>query len=151
MRADQPTAEFGITGVLHFVETEHGLVKAAISLGGRMAAVGIGVVLGCKGAGLIEATLKPGRKATGLERRLGHIGDANVPVGPGDREIAPIAILAPKNDVRRLGRAISDLGGRAKPKEEPILMTLVLRGHKSRSSSHTEPASRLFSNRFCRS
>jgi len=53
-----------------------------------MAAVGIGVVLGCKGAGLIEAILKPWRKAAGLERRFGDIGDANAPVGPGDREIA---------------------------------------------------------------
>ena len=34
MRAEQLTAEFGIVGVLDFLETEHGLVKAAISLGG---------------------------------------------------------------------------------------------------------------------
>src|SRR6516162_7173120 len=34
MRAEEPTAEFGIAGVLDFVETEHGLVKAAISLDG---------------------------------------------------------------------------------------------------------------------
>jgi glucose-6-phosphate 1-epimerase len=34
MRAEELTAEFGITGVLDFVETEHGLVKAAISLDG---------------------------------------------------------------------------------------------------------------------
>jgi len=34
MRAEELTAEFGITGVLDFVETEHGLVKARISLGG---------------------------------------------------------------------------------------------------------------------
>jgi glucose-6-phosphate 1-epimerase len=34
MRAEQLTAEFGITGVLHFVESEYGLMKAAISLGG---------------------------------------------------------------------------------------------------------------------
>jgi glucose-6-phosphate 1-epimerase len=34
MRAEEFTAEFGITGVLDFVETEHGLVKAAISLDG---------------------------------------------------------------------------------------------------------------------
>src|SRR6516162_7294239 len=34
MRAEEFTAEFGIAGVLDFVETEHGLVKAAISLDG---------------------------------------------------------------------------------------------------------------------
>jgi glucose-6-phosphate 1-epimerase len=34
MRAEQLIAEFGIVGVLDFLETEHGLVKAAISLGG---------------------------------------------------------------------------------------------------------------------
>jgi hypothetical protein len=31
MRGEELTAEFGIAGVLDFVETEHGLVKAAIS------------------------------------------------------------------------------------------------------------------------
>jgi glucose-6-phosphate 1-epimerase len=34
MRAGKLTAEFGITGILDFVETEHGLVKAGISLDG---------------------------------------------------------------------------------------------------------------------
>jgi glucose-6-phosphate 1-epimerase len=34
MRAEELTAEFGIAGVLDFVETEHGLAKAAISLDG---------------------------------------------------------------------------------------------------------------------
>ena len=34
MRAKEFTAKFGIAGVLDFIETEHGLVKAAISLGG---------------------------------------------------------------------------------------------------------------------
>ncbi len=34
MRAEQLTAEFGIAGVIDFIETEHGLAKAAISLGG---------------------------------------------------------------------------------------------------------------------
>ena len=34
MQAEELTAEFGIGGVLDFVETEHGLVKAAISLDG---------------------------------------------------------------------------------------------------------------------
>jgi glucose-6-phosphate 1-epimerase len=34
MRAEQLAAEFGIAGVIDFIETEHGLVKAAISLGG---------------------------------------------------------------------------------------------------------------------
>jgi glucose-6-phosphate 1-epimerase len=34
MRAEELTAEFGIAGVLGFVETEHGLVKAGISLDG---------------------------------------------------------------------------------------------------------------------
>ena len=34
MRAEELTAEFGIAGVLDFVETERGLVKAAISLDG---------------------------------------------------------------------------------------------------------------------
>jgi hypothetical protein len=34
MRVEELTAEFGIAGVLDFLETEHGLVKAAISLGG---------------------------------------------------------------------------------------------------------------------
>ena len=34
MQAAELTAEFGITGVLDFVETEHGLVKAAILLDG---------------------------------------------------------------------------------------------------------------------
>ena len=34
MRAEELTAEFGIAGLLDFVETEHGLVKAAISLDG---------------------------------------------------------------------------------------------------------------------
>jgi glucose-6-phosphate 1-epimerase len=34
MRAEQLTPEFGIAGVLDFVDTEHGLVKAAISLDG---------------------------------------------------------------------------------------------------------------------
>jgi glucose-6-phosphate 1-epimerase len=34
MRAEQLSAEFGIAGVLDFVETEHGLVKARISLDG---------------------------------------------------------------------------------------------------------------------
>src|SRR5215472_9793634 len=33
MRVQELTAEFGIAGVLDFIETEHGLVKAAISLG----------------------------------------------------------------------------------------------------------------------
>jgi glucose-6-phosphate 1-epimerase len=34
MRAEQLNAEFGIAGILDFVETEHGLVKARISLDG---------------------------------------------------------------------------------------------------------------------
>jgi len=34
MQAEELTAEFGIAGVLDFVETEHGLVKASISLDG---------------------------------------------------------------------------------------------------------------------
>jgi glucose-6-phosphate 1-epimerase len=34
MQAEELTAEFGIAGTLDFVETEHGLVKAAISLDG---------------------------------------------------------------------------------------------------------------------
>ena len=34
MRAEELAAEFGITGALDFVETEHGLVKATISLDG---------------------------------------------------------------------------------------------------------------------
>jgi hypothetical protein len=34
MRAEELTAKFGIAGILDFVETEHGLVKAAISLDG---------------------------------------------------------------------------------------------------------------------
>ena len=34
MRAEELTAEFGIAGLLDFVETEHGLVKAALSLDG---------------------------------------------------------------------------------------------------------------------
>ena len=34
MQAEELTAEFGIAGVLDFVETEHGLVKAAVSLDG---------------------------------------------------------------------------------------------------------------------
>jgi hypothetical protein len=34
MQAAELTAEFGIAGVLDFVETENGLVKAAISLDG---------------------------------------------------------------------------------------------------------------------
>src|SRR5215831_4610209 len=34
MRAEEFTAEFGIAGTLDFVETEHGLVKAVISLDG---------------------------------------------------------------------------------------------------------------------
>lgn len=34
MRAEQLTAEFGIAGVIDFIETEHGLVKAVISVGG---------------------------------------------------------------------------------------------------------------------
>ena len=34
MQAEELTAEFGIAGILDFVETEHGLVKAAISLHG---------------------------------------------------------------------------------------------------------------------
>jgi glucose-6-phosphate 1-epimerase len=34
MQAAELTAEFGIAGVLDFAETEHGLVKAAISLDG---------------------------------------------------------------------------------------------------------------------
>ena len=34
MRAEEFTAEFGIAGILDFVETEHRLVKAAISLDG---------------------------------------------------------------------------------------------------------------------
>jgi hypothetical protein len=34
MQGAELTAEFGIAGVLDFVETEHGLVKAAISLDG---------------------------------------------------------------------------------------------------------------------
>jgi glucose-6-phosphate 1-epimerase len=34
MRAEELTAEFGIAGILDFAETEHGLVKAAISLDG---------------------------------------------------------------------------------------------------------------------
>jgi len=34
MRAEELTAEFGIAGILDFVETEHGLVKVAISLDG---------------------------------------------------------------------------------------------------------------------
>ena len=34
MRAAELTAEFGIAGVLHFVKTELGLVKATVSLAG---------------------------------------------------------------------------------------------------------------------
>jgi D-hexose-6-phosphate mutarotase len=34
MRAEEFAAEFGIVGILDFVETEHGLVKATISLDG---------------------------------------------------------------------------------------------------------------------
>ena len=34
MQAEKLTAEFGIAGILDFVEAEHGLVKAAISLDG---------------------------------------------------------------------------------------------------------------------
>ena len=34
MQAEKLTAEFGIAGILDFVETEHGLVKAGISLDG---------------------------------------------------------------------------------------------------------------------
>jgi hypothetical protein len=34
MRAEELATEFGIAGVLDFVETQHGLVKAAISLDG---------------------------------------------------------------------------------------------------------------------
>ena len=34
MQAAELTAEFGIAGILDFVETEHGLVKATISLDG---------------------------------------------------------------------------------------------------------------------
>src|SRR5271169_5615413 len=34
MRAEELNAEFGIAGVLDFIETEHGLIKAAISLDG---------------------------------------------------------------------------------------------------------------------
>jgi hypothetical protein len=34
MRAKEFAAEFGIVGILDFVETEHGLVKATISLDG---------------------------------------------------------------------------------------------------------------------
>src|ERR1700730_8639981 len=34
MQAEELTAEFGIAGILDFVEPEHGLVKAAISLDG---------------------------------------------------------------------------------------------------------------------
>ena len=34
MRAEELTAKFGIAGILGFVETEHRLVKAAISLDG---------------------------------------------------------------------------------------------------------------------
>src|ERR1700751_5997201 len=34
MQAEELAAEFGIAGVLDFVETEHGLVKAAVSLDG---------------------------------------------------------------------------------------------------------------------
>lgn len=34
MRAEELTAEFGIAGTLAFVETEHSLVKAVISLDG---------------------------------------------------------------------------------------------------------------------
>jgi hypothetical protein len=34
VQAEELTAEFGIAGILDFVETEHGLVKAAISLDG---------------------------------------------------------------------------------------------------------------------
>ena len=34
MRAEQLTTEFGIAGVLDFINTQHGLVKAAISLDG---------------------------------------------------------------------------------------------------------------------
>ena len=33
MQAEELTAEFGIAGILDFVETKHGLVKAAVSLG----------------------------------------------------------------------------------------------------------------------
>src|ERR1700732_3145152 len=34
MQGEELAAEFGIAGILDFVETEHGLVKAAISLDG---------------------------------------------------------------------------------------------------------------------
>ena len=37
MRAEELTAEFGIAGILDFAETEHGLVKAAISRDGMTA------------------------------------------------------------------------------------------------------------------
>jgi glucose-6-phosphate 1-epimerase len=39
MQAEKLTAEFGIAGILDFVETEHGLVKAAISLDGMVGEV----------------------------------------------------------------------------------------------------------------
>ena len=62
------------------------------------------------------------------------------------------AMLAPGTTARLL----STLSGRLRPTRfgplsaTSILMTLALRGHKSRSSLHTAPASRLLSNRFCR-
>src|SRR3984893_8106320 len=53
-----------------------------------MAAIGIGIVVRGEGAGLVEAAFEAWRQAADVARRLSDVGDADAPVGAGDREIA---------------------------------------------------------------
>ena len=76
MQAAELTAEFGIAGILDFVETEHGLVKAAISLDG------VAGELYLQGAHL-TAWQPPGERSvlfTSPARRKSAVGAA--PCGP---------------------------------------------------------------------
>ena len=71
MRAEELATEFGVAGVLDFVNTRHGLVKAAISLDG------VGRVLPTVGTG--DRLAAPGRAAGSLyqpeERIRARTGD----------------------------------------------------------------------------
>ncbi len=76
----------------------------------NMAAIGIGVVVGREGAGLVQPGFEARRQAAGLERRLGDLGDADAPVGAGDREVA--AIVADRELDVDIGR-FEQMGGDA--------------------------------------
>lgn len=77
MRAEELTAEFGIAGVLDFVEAEHGPVKAGISLDGVTEEIylqrvrrGDGHVLGSRSSR--HWCARPSVRGTITDRELHH-------------------------------------------------------------------------------